>query len=163
MAEPRFTPLPGAVLLGVSGLRGPPDQQAVLAALRARDPAAHVQADWPRGFLAVHSDHPPEALRLAIQDAGFIAARLAHPPSEVTARGVAGAVARLVGWGFAGFVVGALVGGVAGIALIAIDPACGPGDSGGCAMGIPVLAFGAGVLGGGVGMVAALIRGARRR
>lgn len=155
---------PGAVLLSVNGLRGPDDHAAVLAALRTRDQSAHVEADWPRGLVIVQSDQAPEALRLAVQDAGFITAWLAHPPREVTARGVAATVMRVIGFGFAGFVGGTLAGGVAALVLIALDPGCGgPGDSGGCAMGIPVFAIGAGFIGGAGGILWAVVRGIRRR
>lgn len=158
------TPPPGAVLLAVSGLRGAADQAAVLAAIRGRDQAAHVDADWPRGLLIVQSDQPPEALRLAVQDAGYIAAQLAHLPREVTARGVAAALMRIIGFGFAGVVTGTLLGAVGAMALIALDPTCaGSGNSGGCAMGIPLFAIGAGMIGGVVGVVLAVIRGLRRR
>ena len=155
---------PGAVLLSVKGVRDPTDQAAALAAIRARDPAAHVRPDWARGLIIVQSDHPPEALRLAVQDAGFITAWLAYPPHETSARGVAAAILRVMGFGFAGCVLGALVGGVAATALIALDPGCGrPGDSGGCAMGIPAFAVGAGFIGGAAGMAWALIRSIRGR
>lgn len=155
---------PGAVLLSVKGLRGTADHAAVLAAIRVRDPAAHVQPDWPRGLVVVQSDQPPEALRLAVQDAGFITAWLAYPPREVTARGAMATIRRVIGFGFAGFVLGTLVGGVVAMAFIALDPGCGrPGDSGGCAMGIPVFAIGAGFIGGAGGMVLAVVRSIRRR
>jgi hypothetical protein len=155
---------PGAVLLSVKGMRGPEDHAAVLAAIRIRDQAAHVEADWPRGLVIVQSDHPPEALRLAVQDAGFITAWLAHPPREVTARGVMATIMRMIGLSFAGFVLGTLVGGVVAMGLIALDPGCrGSGNSGGCAMGIPAFAIGAGFIGGVGGMVLALVRAIRRR
>ena len=157
-------PPPGAVLLSVSGLRGPEDHAAVLAAIRQRDPAAVVWTDWPRGLVAVQTDWPPEMLRVAVQDAGFIAAWLAHPPREVSARGAAAAVVRVIGYGLAGFVLGALAGAALGIANVALNPVCGsPGDSGGCAMGIPMIAIGAGFLGAAAGAVVAVVRLARRR
>ena len=57
-----------------------------------------------------------------------------------------------------------LAGGVAALVLIALDPGCrGPGDSGGCAMGIPVFAIGAGFIGGAGGILWALVRSIRRR
>jgi len=158
------TPPPGAVLLAVDGLRGPEDHAAVLAAIRRRDPAAVTWTDWPRGLVAVQTDHPPEALRLAVQDAGFITAWLAHPPREVSARGIGAAIVRLIGHGFAGFVLGALAGAALGIGNVALNPACGgPGDSGGCAMGIPMIAVGIGFLGAMAGAVLALVRIARGR
>lgn len=158
------TPPPGAILLAVSGLRGAADQAAVRAAIRARDQAAHVDADWPRGLLVVQSDQPPEALRLAVQDAGFIAARLTHLPAEVTARGAVAVVARVIGFGFGGFVLGTLLGVVGAMALIALDSSCaGSGNAGGCAMGIPVFAIGAGMIGGVLGVLLALFRILRRR
>lgn len=134
----------------------------MIAAIRARDPAAHIQPDWPRGLVIVQSDHTPQALRVAVQDAGFIAAWLTHPPREVSARGVLAAILRMIAYGFSGFVIAALAGGVLAIAVIAIGPGCGAGDSGGCAMGIPVVAIGAGCLGGAAGVVLALIRALRR-
>ena len=158
------TPPPGAVLLAVSGLRGTADQAAVLAALRARDQAAHVDADWPRGLLVVQSDQPPEALRLAVQDAGFIAAQLTHLPREVTARGVVGVIMRIIGFGFTGVVSGTLLGALGAMALVALDSSCaGSGNSGGCAMGVPVFAIGAGMIGGLLGVLLAVIRTIRRR
>lgn len=153
---------PGGVLLSIAGLRGPQDHDVVIDAIRTRDPAAHIQPDWPRGLVMVQTDHTPQAIRAAVQDAGFIAAWLTHPPREVSARGVMSAIMRMVGSGFAGFIIGALAGGVAGLALMAIDPACGPGDSGGCAMGIPFLAMGAGVLGAVAGAAISLVRAVRR-
>ena len=157
-------PPPGAVLLSVSGLRGPEDHAAVLAAIRRRDPSAAVWTDWPRGLVAVQTEWPPEMLRVAVQDAGFIAAWLAHPPLEVSARGAFAAVVRVIGFGLAGFVLGTLAGAGLGIANVALNPACGsPGDSGGCAMGIPAMAIGAAVLGAAAGAVLAVVRTARRR
>ncbi|MEO3470710.1 hypothetical protein AAFN86_02505 [Roseomonas sp. CAU 1739] len=155
---------PGGVLLSVRGLRGSDDHASVRGAIRGRDPAAHVDADWPRGLIIVQSDHPPEALRLAVQDAGFITAWLPHPPREVTARGAMATAMRILGLGFAGLVVGTLLGGVAALALIALDPRCGgPGDSGGCAMGIPAFAIGAGLLGAAAGLALGVVRAIRRR
>ncbi|MBR0683323.1 hypothetical protein GXW74_22750 [Roseomonas eburnea] len=157
-------PPPGAVLLSVSGLRGPEDHAAVLAALRQRDPAGVVWTDWPRGLVAVQTDHPPEALRVAVQDAGFITAWLAHPPMEVSAGGVGAAIVRLIGYGFVGLVLGMLLGAALGIGNVMLNPVCGsPGDSGACAMGIPAIAIGAGLLGAAAGAVLALARIARRR
>ena len=154
---------PGGVLLSVRGLRGPDDHAAVLAAIRSRDPAAHVVADWPRGLVVVQSAHPHQALCLAVQDAGFITAWLSHLPPQVTARGLAATLARTIGFGFAGFVAGTLGGGVAGIALVSLTPGCGgPGDSGGCAMGIPAVAIGAGLFGAAAGVVLAAIKAFRR-
>lgn len=158
------TPPPGAVLLSVGGLRGAADQAAVLAALRACDQAAHVDADWSRGLLIVQSDQPPEALRLAVQDAGFIAGRLTHLPREVTARGAVAVLMRIIGFGFGGVVAGTLLGAFGAMALIALDSSCkGSGNSGGCAMGIPVFAIGAGMLGGVLGVLLAVVRSLRRR
>lgn len=157
-------PPPGAMLLSVSGLRGPADHAAVLAAIRQRDPAAAVWTDWPRGLVAVQTDWPPEAMRLAVQDAGFITAWLAHPPLIPDARGLGAVLARLIGHAFAGFVLGGLLGAAAGIANLALNPVCGsPGDSGGCAMGIPAMAIGTAVLCAAAGAVLAVVRTARRR
>ncbi len=149
---------PGAVLLSVMGVRGPPDHAAVLAAIRRRDQAAHVQADWPRGLVTIQSDQTPEALRLAVQDAGFIAAWLPYPPRETTARGAIAAITGALGLGFAGFVLGTLTGGVVALLLIAVTEFGGSGDSGGGAMGIPVVAIGAGFIGGVTGLLLAVFR-----
>lgn len=163
-ARARPVPPPGAVLLSVGGLRGVLDQAAVLAALRARDPAAHVWTDWPRGLLAVQSDHPPEALRLAVQEAGFVAAWLPHLPTDAGGRGLGAGIVRILGHGFAGFVLGTLAGAAAAIAVTMFDPSCGvPGDGGGCAMGIPSVALGGGMLGTGLGVALALLRTLRGR
>lgn len=157
-------PPPGAVLLSVSGLRGPEDHAAVLAAIRRRDPSAVVWTDWPRGLVAVQTEWPPEMMRVAVQDAGFITAWLAHPPLEVSARGAFAAIVRVIGFGLAGFVLGGLIGAAFGIANVSLNPVCGsPGDSGACAMGIPVMVIGAGFLGAAVGAVVAIVRLARRR
>ena len=157
-------PPPCAVLLSVTDLRGPADHAAVLAAIRQRDPAAVVWTDWPSGLVAVQTDWPPEAMRLAVQDAGFITAWLAHPPLVTDARSLGAAVVRLVGHAFAGFVLGGLLGAAVGIMNVVLNPACGsPGDSGGCAMGIPAITIGAAMLGAAAGGVLAVLRTARRR
>lgn len=152
-----------AVILAVTGLHGPADATAVQAALMRCDPAVRLWADWPRGLVAVQTDWPPEMLRVAVQDAGFVAAWLAHPPSGAGAGGAATAVFRVIGFGLAGFVLGALAGAAAGMSHASLAPACNsPGDSGGCAMGLPMVATGAGLLGAAAGAALAatgLLRG----
>lgn len=152
-------PPPGAVFLAVHGLRGPADQAAVEAAIRRRDPAARVWTHGPRGMVAVESSVAAEELRLAVQDAGFLARQVAAEAALADPRSAGAAIARAIGFGFAGFVLGGLGGGVAGLLNLALNPVChSGGDAGGCAMGIPAMTIGAALLGGPIGIALALAR-----
>ena len=156
-------PPPGAVFLAVHGLRGPADQAAVEAALRRADPAAGVWTNWPRGMVAVVSAAPAEALRLAVQDAGFLARQVAAEAALADPRSAGAAIGHAIGFGFAGFVLGGLGGGVAGLLNLALNPVCqSGGDAGGCAMGIPGFVVAAALLGAPAGVLLALLRQAGR-
>ncbi len=157
------SPPPDAVILTVQGVRGSLDRMRVEQALKRGDPGAQVWTDWPGGRVAVKSSVPAERIRRAVQDAGFIAAH-ANASAPVEPREVGRTILRVVGYSFAGFVLGTLVGAAIAIGVVMVDPACNlPGDSGGCAMGIPAIAIGAGMLGAPIGFVLALIRRGRRR
>lgn len=156
-------PPPGAVFLSIQGLRGAADQDAVQAAIRRCDPGARLWTDWPRGLVAVEAAAPAEALRLAVQDAGFIAALLPAEAALARPRSAGAMVARVIGFGFAGAVLGGLGGAVAGLAMLVLDPACrSAGDAGGCAMGIPGFVVAAALLGAPAGVLLALLRQAGR-
>ena len=152
-------PPPGAVVLELSGLRGPADHAAVEAAIRGQDPGAGIWTNWPRGLVAIETAMPAEALRRAVQDAGFIAGLRAAGASLADPRPLGGMILRVVGFTFAGFVLGALAGAAIGIGSMALDPVCRAGtDSGGCAMGIPAFAIGAALLGAPLGFALAFRR-----
>lgn len=155
-------PPPDAVVLSVQGVRGALDGMRVEQALRGIDPGAQLWTNWPEGLVAARSVQPAEALREAVQDAGFIAAlRLGIPAAPE--RGIGEMILRVIGFTFAGFVLGGLAGAAFGIAMLMLDPSCNaPGDSGGCAMGIPMIAIGASMLGAPVGFVLAFLRRRRR-
>ena len=156
-------PPPGAVFLTIAGLRGPADHAVVEAAILRRDPAARVWTDWPRGRVAVESVASPEELRLAVQDAGFIAALVSAADALAEPRAIGAMITRAIGFGFAGFVLGGLGGVVLGLANIALNPVCrSGGDSGGCAMGIPALAILVALAGAPLGVLLALLRRPRR-
>jgi hypothetical protein len=156
-------PPPSAVVLLLSGVRGGMDRVAVEEAIRRFDPAARLWTNWPQGMVAVETAAPAEALRMAVQDAGYIAGlrqggAAAREPIDIGA-----AVVRVIGLTFAGFVLGTLFGAVLGIGNLVLNPVCGsPGDSGGCAMGIPAVAITAGMIGGPIGFAWALWRVFRR-
>ncbi|NMJ44042.1 hypothetical protein GWK16_22530 [Roseomonas sp. JC162] len=155
-------PPPDAVVLSVQGVRGALDRMRVEQALRRDDPAARLWTNWPQGMVAVQSVVPGEALRRAVQDAGFIAALL-HGVPTAPERGIGEMILRVIGFTFAGFVLGGLVGAALGIAALMLDPSCNaPGDSGGCAMGIPMIAIGTSLLGAPIGFALAFLRRRRR-
>jgi hypothetical protein len=155
-------PPPDAVVLSVQGVRGALDRMRVEQALRRDDPAAQLWTNWPEGLVAVSSVRPAEALRQAVQDAGFIAA-LRHGLPSAPERGIGEMILRVIGFTFTGFVLGGLAGAAFGIAVLMLDPSCnGPGDSGGCAMAIPMIAIGASMLGAPVGFVLAFLHRRRR-
>jgi len=149
--------------LAVDGMRGPEDRAVVMAAILGCDPDAEVAVLPGRDVFAVRSAAPAEALRQAVQAAGFIAALRDHPPAEVSVAGVAGFIAVMLVQALLGAVVGLVAGLAAGFAMVALDPRCGtPGDSGGCAMGIPMVAIGGAVLGAPAGAALAIFRRWRR-
>ena len=152
-------PPPGAVVLVLSGLRGGMDHAAVRDAIERFDPAARIWTNWPEAMVAVETAAPPEALRAAVQDAGYIAAIRARLPAPREAGGTAARVVRVFGLTFAGFVLGTLAGAALGVGNVLLNPVCSsPGDSGACAMGIPAIALAGGMLGGPVGFLFALLR-----
>lgn len=155
-------PPPGSIVLSVQGVRGALDRTRVEQALRSGDPAARLWTNWPQGMVAVASAVPAELLLRAVRDAGFIAALAGGmPPDEP--REIGRTFLRVVGYSFAGFVLGGLVGAAIAIGVVMVDPACNaPGDSGGCAMGIPAIAIGAAMLGAPIGFALAFIRRRRR-
>lgn len=156
-------PPPDAVVLVLSGLRGSMDHAAVRDAIERFDPAARVWTNWPQAMIAVETAAPPEALRAAVQDAGYIAAIRHSMPRPGDGPGAGEWIMRLIGFTFSGFVVGTLVAAGLGVANVVLNPSCNiPGDAGGCAMGIPAMAIGGGMLGAPIGFVLALVRRRRR-
>lgn len=155
-------PPPSAVVLLLSGVRGGMDRVAVEEAIRRFDPAARLWTNWPQGMVAVETAAPAEALRMAVQDAGYIAGLRQGGAALREPLDIGAAVVRVIGLTFAGFVLGTLAGAVFGIGNLVLNPACGPGDSGGCAMGIPAVAIAAGMIGAPIGLALALWRVFRR-
>lgn len=156
-------PPPSAVVLVLSGLRGGMDHVAVREAIERFDPAARIWTNWPEAMVAVETTGPPEALRAAVQDAGYIATLRPAAAVHREERDLGAAIFRVIGLTFSGFVLGALVGAALGIGNVVLNPSCSlPGDSGACAMAIPTIAIGGGMVGGPVGFVLALFRRGRR-
>jgi hypothetical protein len=151
------------ILLQVQGVRGAEDAASAEAALRACDPALQLRPDWAQGLLEIRSSATADALRLALQEAGFIAASLQHRPVPVTAAGVLGLVWRIAGFGLLGLLGGMVAGIGLGLLAMATSACRVSGDAAaGCAMGIPVIAFFAGLAGCGAGMLFGLVSGLRR-
>ncbi|MBB5689628.1 hypothetical protein FHS88_001753 [Roseomonas alkaliterrae] len=156
-------PPPGAVVLLISGVRGGMDRVAVEEAIRRFDPAARIWTNWPKGMVAVETAAPAEALRMAVQDAGYVAGLRQGGAAAREPVDIAAAVMRVIGLTFAGFVLGTLLGAALGVGNALLNPLCAtPGDSGGCAMGIPSVALAAGSLGAPLGFALALWRALRR-
>ncbi len=74
-------------------------------------------------------------------------------------RDLPGLVVRALGFGLAGFVLGALAGAAIGIANMMLNPACGaPGGEEACAAVIEETAIDAGLIGLPIGLFLALLR-----
>jgi hypothetical protein len=143
----------------LAGLRGSMDQVAIRDAILRFDPAARIWTNWPANMIAVETAAPAEALRTAVQDAGYIAAQRQGPPPTRAPVGFAAGAMMLIGLTVAGLVLGSLLGVALGMGHFVLNPRCGtPGDSGGCAMGIPMIAIGVGLLGAPLGFAIALWR-----
>jgi hypothetical protein len=149
-------PPPDAVILAVSGLRGPAEQGAVRAAIAAADPAAETWVDGARGLVAVRSRLRGRALGAALGRAGF--------PARVQGGrrlGALGVALRVVLFGAGGVVVGLVLGVGFGTANVLFNPNCV--GSGNCAIGQGVFGALGAALGLPVGMIAGLVSGLARR
>lgn len=147
-----------AVILGISGLRGPQDHEAVQAAIARCDPGSMVWTDWPNGRVAIRSRAPVKALQAAVEALGFAAVvQMGQPGSRGTVVGVFG---RMLIYAVLGGVLGVLAGVLLGLGNAVLNPDCTrPGSSGGCAIGVGLFGFVLGALGIPAGLIAGLVHG----
>jgi len=147
-----------AVVLVVTGLRGPADLQRVLAAIMGADPAAMTWVDGPRGLVAVRSGLRARALRDAAARAGFGVRVQGGRP------GVGGVLLRTLLFAVGGIAVGLALGVLLGLGNSMFNPDCTrPGSSGNCAIGVGLFGGLGALLGGPIGLVAGLVSGLARR
>ncbi len=134
----------------------------IVAALRQIDPSAQIVRTESDNVLAIETTAAPDALREAIQNAGYIA--------EVSATRPRGerpfSLMRLIGKSLLWLLVGGLALPFATLLLmlviISLDPRCGsPGDAGGCAMGTFSITLSAVPIGAGLGLLFGIWRGLR--
>jgi hypothetical protein len=148
-------PPPDAVILAVSGLQGPPEQRAAMAAIAAADPSAQSWVDGARGLLAVRSGLGGRALVAALRRAGF-RARVQGGRRH----GVLGVLLRVVLYTVGGIALGLLVGVLFGMGNSLFNPECTrPGSSGNCAIGVGVFGALGALLGAPLGLIAGLVAG----
>lgn len=155
-------PPPGAVVLSVTGIRGPADAAAVQAALQRCDPAARFWTDWPQGLVAVESGVPAATLRAAVQGAGYGVLQRSGPGTPRIS--VGGVLARMLLYAVLGAVLGLALGVGLGLANTMLNPDCTrPGSSGGCAIGVGLFGMMFGALGLPAGAITGLVHGLARR
>lgn len=132
------------------------------AAVRKIDPTAQIARTEPDNVLAVETSASADALREAIQSAGYIAdVSAARPRGERKF-----SLGRLIGQSLLWLAIGALALPFATLLLMLVivflDPVCGgPGDSGGCAMGTFTITVAAIPFGAALGLAIGIWRGLR--
>ncbi|HSI41564.1 MAG TPA: hypothetical protein VLA00_13555 [Xanthobacteraceae bacterium] len=156
MAEPLLT------TLAVSGLIDPAEAARAEAALRKLDPAAQITVALEQGLVSVRSDRTADALCAALEAEGFAAAPSRRRPRRLTFDRVAPIIGRAVLFALLWTVLGAIGGFGAALLNMAINPQCGAGDSGGCAMAIPAIAVLFAMFGAALGALVTLVRGVLR-
>ncbi len=151
-------PPPGALILGIVGVRVPADQAAVQDSIRRIDPGAQVWTDWAGGRLAIVSSASATSLRDAVRAMGYQAEIQVGAAGR--RGGVAGIFGRMLLYAVLGGLLGLAAGVVLGLANSAFNPDCTrPGSSGACAIGVGVFGFLLGALGIPAGAVVGIIHG----
>ena len=150
-------PPPDALILGISGLRGPQDQAAAQAAILRCDPAARIWTDWPAGRVAVQSAAPAQALQDALRGAGYDS--LVQRGAAGRRGTVGGIFGRVILYAVVGGVIGLVGGALLGMANSLFNPSCVSAGSGNCAIGVGVFAALFGAVGVPAGALAGLVHG----
>jgi hypothetical protein len=148
----------------VVGLKDKASAAATVAALRTRDPeAAAIKVDHQRGLIDITSAVSVSELSAVLHDVGFIAAPIKSTPGTWSASDTLRLLLRTILFAVLGALGGIIVGVGVGILNVVFNPDCtSGGDEGACAMGIPLIAIGFAVLGGGIAGGITLVRGAIR-
>lgn len=160
----RFVEGLGAItLIRVVGLKDEASAAATIAALRTRDPTVAIKIDDQRGLIEITSAVSVSELCAVLHDAGFIAAPIKSSPGTWSARDTLRLLSRTILFAVLGAFGGIIAGVGVGILNVVFNPDCtSGGDEGACAMGIPLIAIGFAVLGGGITGGTTLIRGGIR-
>ena len=150
-------------LIRVVGLKDKTNAAAIIAALRTRDPEATIKIDHQRGLIDVTSEASVPELCAVLHDTGFIAAPIKSTPGEWSANDTLRLLLRTILFAGLGAFGGTVVGVGVGILNLTLNSDCtSGGDEGACAMGIPLIAIGFAVVGGGITGVITLVRGGLR-
>jgi hypothetical protein len=150
-------------LIRVVGLEDEASAAATIAALRTGDPNAAIKVDHQRGLIDITSEVPVRELCGVLHDAGFIAAPIKSTPGTWSARDTLRLLLRTILFALPGAFGGIIIGVGVGILNVVFNPECtSGGDEGACAMGIPLIAIGFAVLGGGITGGITLVRGGIR-
>jgi hypothetical protein len=147
-------------LIRVVGLKDETSAAATIAVLHARDPKAAIKVDHQRGLIDITSEVSVRELCGVLHDAGFIAAAIKSIPGTWRVSDALRLLLRTILFAVLGAFGGIIVGVGVGILNVVFDPDCtSGGDEGACAMGIPLIAIGFAVLGGGITGGITLVRG----
>jgi hypothetical protein len=150
-------------LIRVVGLKDEVSAAATIAALRTCDPKAAIKVDHQRGLIDITSAVSVAELCAVLHNAGFIAAPMKFTPGTWNARDPLRLLLRTILFAVSGAFGGIIVGVGVGILNVVLNPDCtSGGDEGACAMGIPLIAIGFAVLGGGITGGITLVRGGIR-
>jgi hypothetical protein len=150
-------------LIRVVGLKDEASATATIAALRTCDPEAAIKVDHQRGLIDITSAVSVPELCAVLHDAGFIAGPMKFTPGTWSAGDTLRLLLRTFLFAVPGAFGGTIVGVAVGILNVVFNPECtSGGDEGACAMGIPLIAIGFAVLGGGITGGITLVRGGIR-
>ena len=142
------------------------DQESVdtiAAAVRHLDPETSVDGYLSQRLVRITAAAPAQRLIEAMEAAGFVAEPSDRPqpaPPAFTAGAIGRVIGRAVLWALAWSLLLPLLTLMLVGTITFMDPQCGgPGDSGGCAMGIATITFSAVPLGTLLGLIVTLLRG----
>lgn len=152
----------GTLTLAVAGLIDHVEAERAIAVLRTVDPQLRASALLAEGLLTIHSARSPAVFCAALEVAGFAAAPTARRPRRFTFDRVAPVVGRAVLFALLWIIPGGIIGIGAAILNMQVNPQCGAGDSGGCAMAIPAIAVMFAILAAVLAALVTLMRGIRR-
>lgn len=150
-------------MFAVMGMIDEASTQAVEAAVLRADPDASVTVYLLQGLAQITSRATPDKLIAAIEAAGFAAEMSTRTPPAApafTPRAVGRSLGRAALWALAWSLLLPLIMLIAVGTIAFFDPQCGgPGDSGGCAMGIFSVTISAVPVGAVLGFAVTLARG----
>jgi hypothetical protein len=114
------------------------------------------------GIFEVRGDVAADAIIAGLDGCGYVAEPTRRRPPKVNEGQAGRVVLRALLFALAGLPIGIVAGIALGILNMSVNPECGAGSEGACAMALPEIAVGIGLIGALLGAFAGAIVGVRR-